>query len=329
LAPQEKIMTRYLTGIQATGTPHLGNILGAIEPAIALTQNPHCEGYYFIANLHSLTAIKNPEEMRENTYAVAAAWMSFGFDTSKNVFYRQSDIPQVTELMWYLQCLTPFPMLANAHSFKEKSERLSEVNAGLFTYPVLMACDILMYDADIVPVGKDQKQHLEITRDIAGAFNMRYGETLVLPEAYFREDTMMVPGIDGQKMSKSYNNYINIFLPNKELRKQVMQIRTDSTPLDEPKNPDTCTAFALYSLLADKPSVENMRDRYLGGGYGYGDAKQALFELMRDKYASQRESYRNLMDDRDLLDKKLEEGAARARETGCAVLNRVKKRLLL
>lgn len=322
-------MTRFLTGIQATGTPHLGNILGAIEPAIALTQRADCEGYYFIANLHSLTAVKDPVEMRENTYSVAAAWLSFGFDTGKNILYRQSDIPQVTELMWYLQCFTPFPMLANAHSFKDKSERLAEVNAGLFTYPVLMACDILMYDADVVPVGKDQKQHLEITRDIAGAFNARYGETFVLPESSFREDTMIIPGTDGQKMSKSYNNFINIFLPEKALRKQVMRIKTDSTALEAPKNPDSCTAFKLYSILAAPPSIEEMRKRYLSGGYGYGDAKQALFELLRDKYAQQRALYNAFMNDKQLLDARLKEGAERARDTGGRVLERVKKKLML
>ncbi|MCB0483590.1 MAG: tryptophan--tRNA ligase [Flavobacteriales bacterium] len=321
-------MTRYLTGIQATGTPHLGNILGAIIPAISLTRQPDREGYYFIANLHSLTAVKDPAEIRENTYAVAAAWLSFGFDTDKNVFYRQSDIPEVCELMWYLQCFTPFPMLANAHSFKDKSERLADVNAGLFTYPVLMACDILMFDANVVPVGKDQKQHLEITRDIAGAFNAKYGDAFVIPEVSFHEEAMVIPGTDGQKMSKSYNNFINIFLPEKELRKQVMRIQTDSTPLEAPKNPDTCTAFKLYSLLAPAAQAQDMRIRYLSGGYGYGEAKQTLFELLRDRFVTERQLFADYMCNRDILDAKLAEGAERARSTGREVLQRVKNKLM-
>ncbi len=228
-------MARILTGIQATGVPHLGNILGAIKPGIAMSKDPQHEAFFFIANLHSLTAIKDAELIRENTYGVAAAWLAFGLDTESNVFYRQSDVPEVTELMWHLNCFTPFPMLGNAHSFKDKSENLSDVNAGLFTYPVLMAADIVLYDADFVPVGKDQQQHLEMTRDIAGAFNHRYGEVLVLPEASFDERVMIVPGTDGRKMSKSYNNFLNVFLPEKQLKKQVMSIITDSTPLEKPK----------------------------------------------------------------------------------------------
>ena len=243
-------MSRILTGIQSSGKPHLGNLLGAIIPAIRLSQDPKNESFFFIADLHSLTTIKDAEVRKENVNAVAAAWLAFGFDTDKNLFYRQSKVPQVTELNWYMSCYTPFPMLANAHSFKDKSDRLADVNAGLFTYPVLMACDIILYDANVVPVGKDQKQHLEMTRDIASAFNHRYGDVFVLPEARIDEQIMTIPGTDGQKMSKSYGNTIDIFQTDKKLRKNVMQIITDSTPMEEPKNPDNCNVFNIYKLLA-------------------------------------------------------------------------------
>ncbi len=320
-------MSRILTGIQATGVPHLGNILGAIEPAIRTTKDPSNEAFLFIANMHSLTAIKDPILVRENTYGVAAAWLAFGLDTDKNTFYRQSDIPEVTELMWYLNCVTPFPMLANAHSFKDKSENLSDVNAGLFTYPVLMAADILLYDAEFVPVGKDQMQHLEMTRDMAGAFHSKYQETFVLPEATFDERVMIVPGTDGRKMSKSYNNYIDIFLPEKQLKKQVMSVVTDSTPMEKPKNPDTCNVFALYQLLADDAKVAKMRKNYLGGNYGYGHAKTALFELILDRFDVQRNEYASFMNDREELDKLLLNGAEKARKVASATLTRVRAAL--
>ena len=259
-------MARILTGITPTGVPHLGNILGAIAPAIELSKKKENDSFLFIADLHSLISIKDASARRDNTYSVAAAWLAFGFDTEKNTFYRQSDIPEVCELTWYLNCFTPYPMLANAHSFKEKSERLSDVNAGLFIYPVLMAADIILYEANFVPVGKDQKQHLEMTRDMATAFNNKYGETLVLPEALMDERVMLVPGTDGQKMSKSYNNYINPFLPEKDLKKVVMNIVTDATPLESPKNPDTCNVFKLYALLGNDSQVKEMRGNYLKGG---------------------------------------------------------------
>ena len=244
-------MARILTGIQSTGVPHLGNILGAIIPAIELSRDKNNESLFFIADLHSLTTIRDPKILKENTYATAAAWLAFGFDTKNNLFYRQSDVTEVCELTWHLNCFTPYPMLANAHSFKDKANRLSDVNTGLFTYPVLMASDILLYDAEIVPVGKDQQQQLEMTRDIAGSFNHVYGDTLVLPEAKFDERVMIVPGTDGQKMSKSYNNIIDIFLPDKKLRKQVMSIVTDSTPMEKPKDPSSCHVFSLFKLLAN------------------------------------------------------------------------------
>jgi tryptophanyl-tRNA synthetase len=320
-------MSRILTGIQSTGRPHLGNILGAIKPGIELSKDPKNEALFFIADLHSLTTIKDGKERMENTLATAAAWLAFGFNTDENIFYRQSQIPEVCELTWYLNCYTPFPMLANAHSFKDKSDRLSDVNGGLFIYPVLMAADILMYDAEYVPVGKDQQQHLEMTRDIASAFNSRYGETFVIPEAKIDKAVMTIPGIDGQKMSKSYNNTIDIFLPEKQLRKRVMSIVTDSTPLEDPKNPDTCNVFALYSLLASEEQIKEMRTNYEGGNYGYGHAKQALFELIKDQMKAERESFDYYMENTPELLKKLKEGEAKAREIGRSVLGRVKTKI--
>jgi tryptophanyl-tRNA synthetase len=319
------LMARILTGIQSSGKPHLGNLLGAIIPAIELSKNPQNESFFFIADLHSLTTIKDPQTRINNTNAVAAAWLAFGFDTDKNTFYRQSKVPEVCELTWYLNCLTPFPMLANAHSFKDKSDRLADVNAGLFTYPVLMACDILLYDANIVPVGKDQRQHLEMTRDMASSFNKLFGETFVIPEARIDDKVMTVPGTDGQKMSKSYGNIIDIFQTDKALKKNIMQIVTDSLGLEEPKNPDTDNVFALYSLLASETETEAMRKNYLGGNYGYGHAKTAFYELILTKYAKERETYDYYMSDLDELNGKLEAGEAKARVVAQEVLARAKK----
>lgn len=320
-------MARILTGIQSTGRPHLGNILGAIKPGIELSKDPKNEALFFIADLHSLTSIKDGAERQENTLATAAAWLAFGFDTDKNIFYRQSQIPEVCELTWFLNCFTPFPMLANAHSFKDKADRLSDVNAGLFTYPVLMAADILMYDANYVPVGKDQQQHLEMTRDMATAFNIKYGETFVIPEARIDKKVMTIPGIDGNKMSKSYNNTIDIFLPKKQLRKRIMSIITDSTPLEDPKNPDTCNVFSLYKLLANDELVSEMRGNYEGGNYGYGHAKQALFEIITEQMSEEREKFDYYMSHTDELLQKLEEGEEKARLIGHTVLARVKEKL--
>ncbi|MFN3917980.1 MAG: tryptophan--tRNA ligase [Flavobacteriales bacterium] len=318
-------MARILTGIQATGIPHLGNILGAIVPAVKMANEPTNEAYIFIANMHTLTAVKDAELIRHNTYATAAAWLSFGLDLDKNVFYRQSDVPEVTELAWYLNCFTPFPMLTNAHSFKDKSDRLADVNAGLFTYPVLMAADIILYDANYVPVGKDQIQHLEITRDIATSFNNRMGETFIIPQVKVDERVMIVPGTDGQKMSKSYNNTINIFQEDKDLRKQCMSIITDSTPLEEPKNPDTCNVVKLYGLLASEAELEEMKNNYRAGGYGYGHAKQALYEALVSRFSKERELFANYMSNLNLLDEKLTVGSEKARKTASATLTRVRK----
>jgi len=320
-------MSRILTGIQSTGRPHLGNLLGAILPAIELSKNPANESLYFIADLHSLTTVRDPALLRANTYAVAAAWLACGFDTEKNLFYRQSDVPQVTELTWYLSCFTPYPMLANAHSFKDKSDKLSDVNAGLFTYPVLMAADILLYDAEVVPVGKDQVQHLEIARDIAKAFNNRYGDTLVEPQARVDAELMTIPGTDGAKMSKSYGNIIDIFLPEKELLKAIKTIISDSTPLEIPKNPDTDTTFKLYSLLASPEETTAMRQRYEAGGYGYGHAKQALYELILQRFATERERFNFYMNNMPEIDAQLAIGARRAQEYGANVLAKVRQKV--
>ena len=320
-------MSRILTGIQSTGTPHLGNILGAILPAIRLAQNPSNESFLFIADMHSLTQIKDGSTLRNNTYATAATWLAFGLNPAQTVFYLQSDIPEVTELAWYLLCQYPFQRLTLAHSFKDKADRLDDVNGGLFTYPILMAADILLYDAEIVPVGKDQKQHIEMARDVANRFNLTYGDTFVLPEEQIQPDTMLIPGTDGEKMSKSRNNYIDIFLSEKQLRKQVMSIVSDSTPLEEPKNPDTCHTFALYKLLANESQVEQMRASYIGGNYGYGHAKQALFELILEKFSTERARFDHLMAHPEEIAAALEIGAKKARVVAQEVLQRARQKV--
>ncbi|HBW85322.1 MAG TPA: tryptophan--tRNA ligase [Crocinitomicaceae bacterium] len=320
-------MSRILTGIQSTGTPHLGNILGAIIPAIQLSAEEKNESFLFIADLHSLTQIKNGELLKENTYATAAAWLSFGLNTNKTVFYRQSDVPEVTELMWYLLCMYPYQRLTLAHSFKDKADRLEDVNGGLFSYPILMAADILLYDAEIVPVGKDQKQHIEMARDVANRFNLQYGETFVIPEDKISESTKLIPGTDGEKMSKSRGNHIDIFLPEKELRKQIMSIVSHSTPLEAPKNPETCHTFSLYSLLASKEQITEMTQNYLNGNYGYGHAKQALFELILTKFEKERKTFSELMSDKRKIDEELKIGALKAREVAQNVLNRVRNKV--
>ena len=320
-------MARILTGIQSSGLPHLGNLLGAIIPGIKLSRKPGNESFFFIADLHSLTTIKDGAVRKHNTQAVAAAWLAFGFDTDKNLLYRQSRIPEVCELTWYLSCLTPYPMLSNATSFKDKSDRLSDVNAGVFIYPVLMTGDIILYDANIVPVGKDQKQHLEICRDIATAFNNQFGETFVIPEAQIEEQVMTIPGTDGQKMSKSTGNIINIFLSEKELKKQVMSIITDSTPMEAPKNPDTDNVFALYKLVASPEQTEDLRKKYLAGNFGYGHAKQELLALLVETYKKEREIFQYLMLHPEEVDKKLEQGEAKARVIASQVLSRVRLKL--
>ncbi|HRG00128.1 MAG TPA: tryptophan--tRNA ligase [Bacteroidia bacterium] len=318
-------MSRILTGITSNNIPHLGNILGAVLPAIELSKQADNESFFFIADLHSLISQKDAKARIESVNSVAATWLAFGFDTQKNLLYRQSRIPEVCELTWYLNCFTPYPMLANSHSFKDKADRLSDVNSGLFTYPVLMAADIILYDAEFVPVGKDQIQHLEITRDIASAFNNKYQQDVfVLPQVKIDENVMTIPGTDGQKMSKSYNNFINIFLPEKDLLKVIKTIVTDATPLEEPKNPDTCNVFKLYKLLANESQVSEMRNNYLKGGYGYGHAKTALYELILAKFEKPRNRYNELMTNTDLLEKELQVGEAKARKIAQEKLKQVR-----
>lgn len=319
-------MARILTGVQSTGTPHLGNLLGAILPAIELSTDPQNESFLFIADMHSLTQIKDANELRQNTYSTAATWLACGLNIDKTVFYRQSDVPQVTELTWYLSCFFPYQRLTLAHSFKDKADRLEDVNAGLFTYPMLMAADILLYDADIVPVGKDQQQHLEMTRDVASRFHAKMGEVFVIPEIKLQEDTMYVPGTDGEKMSKSKNNIINLFLPDKQLRKQIMSIQTDSTPLEEPKDWKNCNLFAIYKLVANTEQINTMKANYEKGGYGYGHAKQELYELLISKFESVRARYNYFMSNLDEVDAALAVGAAKAKEVADDVLHRVRSK---
>ncbi|WP_333876320.1 tryptophan--tRNA ligase [Flavobacterium sp.] len=322
-------MSKILTGVQSTGTPHLGNLLGAILPAIALSKDSANETFLFIADMHSVTQIKDGKTLRENTYSVAATWLACGLDVEKVVFYRQSDVPQTAELSWYLSCFFPFQRLTLAHSFKDKADRLADVNAGLFSYPMLMAADILLYDINYVPVGKDQMQHLEITRDVATKFNNQMGETFVIPEGKVQEETMYVPGTDGYKMSKSRGNIINVFLDDKALRKQIMGIETDSTPLEEPKNPDTCKIFAIYKLVATAEQIAEMKVRYANANrdFGYGHAKQALFELLCERFKTEREKYHYYMNNLAEVDALLVQGAKKASVVANGVLQKVRTKL--
>ena len=320
-------MSRILTGIQSTGTPHLGNILGAIVPAIGLANKSKNQSFLFIADMHSLTQIKNKELLRSNTYATAAAWLAFGLNTDKTVFYRQSDVPQATELSWILSCHFPFQRLTLAHSFKDKSDRLSDVNVGIFTYPMLMASDILLYDANEVPVGKDQQQHLEMTRDVASRFNNLYGETFVLPEGRVNEETQLVLGTNGEKMSKSKGNIIDIFLPEKLLKKQIMSIQTDSTPIDKPKDYSNCNVFNIFKLIADEKSIDKMKNNYTAGGFGYGHAKTELLNFILSNYSDQREKFNYFMSNKNELDSILSSGAKKAKIVANEVLCRVRQKL--
>ena len=320
-------MSRILTGIQSTGTPHLGNILGAIVPAIKMSNESKNESFLFIADMHSLTQIKDKDILRNNTYATAAAWLAFGLNTEKTIFYRQSDVPQATELSWILSCYFPYQRLTLAHSFKDKSDRLSDVNAGIFTYPMLMAADILLYDAEQVPVGKDQQQHLEMTRDVASRFNNIYGETFVLPTAKVNKETQLICGTNGEKMSKSKGNIIDIFLPEKTLKKQIMGIQTDSTSIDKPKDYENCNVFKLYSLIADQNSIDSLKENYLVGGLGYGHAKTELFNYILSKFSKERDSFNYYMSNKEELDKVLKTGAVKANQVAQEVLNRVREKL--
>ena len=317
-------MSRILTGIQSTGTPHLGNLLGAIIPAIKMANSSENESYLFIADMHSVTQIKDPKKLRFNTYSTAASWLAFGLNYNKTIFYRQSDVPQVTELAWYLNCYFPYQRLTLAHSFKDKSNSLEDVNAGLFTYPMLMAADILLYDANIIPVGKDQLQHLEITRSVGNKFNHQNGETFIIPESKVDEGTMLITGTDGAKMSKSKKNVIDIFLEEKLLKKQILSIKTDSLPLEASKDWKNCNLFKLYELLCDEKQAETMKKNYTKGGYGYGHAKTDLLNLILTKYKTEREKYNYYMSNLDKIDSILKTGALQASKTADKVLNRVR-----
>ena len=320
-------MTRILTGIQSSGKPHLGNILGAIKPSIELSKNSKNDSLFFIADLHSLINIKDSKVRNDNTLAIAASWIAMGFDYEKNYFYRQSKITQVCELAWYLNCFTPYPMLSNSHSFKDKSDNLSDINSGLFTYPVLMAADILLYDSEIVPVGKDQKQHLEITRDIAKSFNHNYGDTFIIPESKIDKNVQTIPGTDGRKMSKTYENTIDIFADEKSLKKQIMSIVTDSKGLEDKKNPESCNIFNIFKLIASGDEVKKMKKNYVEGGYGYGNAKTHLLNLILDLYREERKLYSELIKNPDHLYDILVKGEKKARTIAEKVLSRVRSKL--
>ncbi len=320
-------MARILTGVQSTGIPHLGNLLGAVLPAIHMASASENESFLFIADLHSITQIKEGEQLSKNTFATAAAWLACGLDVNKTIFYRQSDVSQVTELTWFLSCFFPYQRLTLAHSFKDKADQLEDVNAGLFTYPMLMAADILIYDAEVVPVGKDQLQHLEITRDVATRFNNQMGNTFVLPKAQIQKETHYVIGTDGNKMSKSKNNIINIFQSDKALHKQIMSVKTDSKTIEEPKDPESCNVFKLFSLIADTGPIEDLKKQYLAGGMGYGHAKQALFRLMVERFKTEREKFNYYQDHPEEVEVALAKGAVKASKIADEVLLRVRRKL--
>ncbi len=317
-------MSRILTGVQSTGTPHLGNLLGAIIPAIEMANDPQNEAFLFIADMHSLTQIKDGNELRENTYSTAATWLACGLDISKTVFYRQSDIPEVTELTWYLSCFYPYQRLTLAHSFKDKADRLADVNSGLFTYPMLMAADILLYDAEVVPVGKDQLQHLEMTRDVANRFNNVVGDTLVPPEAKVQDHTKLVPGTDGQKMSKSYGNTIPIFGSDKEVKKAVMGIVTDSKEVADKKDPEACNVFAIYKLFASEGEQAALADKYRAGGMGYGEAKKTLLDKINTHFAPFRLKRAELEANPSMVQEMLEAGARKVQKVSLETLDKVR-----
>ena len=317
---------RSLSGIKPTGLPHLGNYLGMIQPAIELQEE--YEAFYFVADYHALTTVKDPVKMRKMVFELTSYFLAFGLDPERAAFFRQSDIPEVTELSWMLGCVTHMGLLERAHAYKAARDRgeQKEINHGVFAYPVLMASDILIYDSDVVPVGSDQIQHLEMTRDIAQKFNHAFGgEFLKLPEAMVRKEVATVPGIDGRKMSKSYDNLIEPLCPSKKLRKQVMSIETDSTPLEDPKDPDTCTVVALYRLVADDDEVAAMEQNYRAGGYGYGHAKLELFEKLDATFSPYREKYEALRADEAYLEKVLARGADRVRPVVEEVMDRVRR----
>lgn len=302
---------RILSGIQPSGKLHIGNYFGMMKPAIELQEQG--EAYLFIANYHALTSVSDPKALREDTLDVALDFLACGLDPERTVFFRQSDVPEVTELTWLLSTVTPMGLLERCHSYKDKVAKGITPNHALFAYPVLMAADILAYQSNVVPVGKDQKQHVEVTRDIAIKFNNQYGEVFTIPEPRIGDAVAVVPGIDGQKMSKSYNNHIEIFGDEKETKKKIMSIVTDSKQLEDPKDPDTCNVFALYRLFATDEQRDELADLYRNGGYGYGDAKKKLLKLMREYFAPFRKKREELSGDPEYVESILSEGAERAR----------------
>jgi len=313
---------RVLSGIQPTGRFHWGNYFGAIRQYIALQKNE--QAFYFIADLHALTTIRDADQLRSLTRDAALDLLALGLDPEQATLFRQSDVPEVSELTWLLLTVTNLSWLEKCHAYKDKKERGVAADAGLFTYPVLMAADILIYDSDIVPVGVDQVQHIEVTRDIAERFNSIYGEVFVLPEARVLDSSAKVPGTDGEKMSKSYGNVIELFEPAKRVRKKVMSIKTDSTPVEDAKDPESCSVFDLYRLFADPTQVSELGDRYRAGGLGYGDAKQALFELSQEHFAEAAERRQLLESDEGTLEAILQAGAERARQKAGEVLGRAR-----
>lgn len=316
---------RSVSGIKPTGTPHLGNYLGMIQPALKLQQTQ--ESFYFIADYHALTTLHSPPLLQQYTYELVATFVALGMDYENHVFFRQSDIPEVTELTWYLSCVTSKGLLERGHAYKDAKNKSLDITHGIFSYPVLMAADILLYDATHVPVGKDQKQHLEITRDIAIRFNHLYGETFVIPEAFIEEKVATIPGVDGQKMSKSYDNTLPLFTTEKKLRKSIMKIVTDSKSVEESKNPESCHVFQLYSLFATKEQSEEMAHKYRAGGYGYGEAKQALFELINHQLGESRETYFSLIEKPTTLEEILQLGKTKAKRIASAVIDRVRSQV--
>ncbi len=316
-------MIRILSGIQPSGVLHIGNYFGMMRPALQLQDEG--EAFYFIANYHALTSLRDPALLRENVRRVALDFLACGLDPKRTALFLQTDVPQVTELTWILSTVTPVSRLELAHSYKDKVARGMAANAGLFTYPVLMAADILIYDSDVVPVGKDQKQHIEITRDIATRINEIYGDVFKLPEGRTQATTEVVPGLDGQKMSKSYGNTIDIFGEEKELRKRVMSIVTDSAPVDAPKDPDKSTIVQLYSLFASKHELAEMRERFEKGGTGYGDFKKQLFEKLWEYFAPMRKRREEIQRDKSYIDDVLAQGAKRANAIADQVMARVRK----
>ncbi len=314
---------RVLSGIQPTGRFHWGNYFGAIRQYIALQDNQ--QSFYFIADLHALTTIRDPQLLRELNVESAIDLLALGLDPGKATLFLQSDVPEVTELTWLLMTVTPMGLLEKCHAYKDKTTKGLPADAGLFTYPVLMAADILLYDSDVVPVGVDQVQHIEVTRDVAQKFNHQYGEVFVLPAARVLDDSAKVPGTDGEKMSKSYGNTIDVFEPEKKLRKKIMAIKTDSTPVEAPKNPETCSIFTLYKLFASCEQQTALAARYRAGGMGYGEAKQALFEAAMDHFATARQNREKLAADPGQIAEVLRAGARRARDKGAEVLDRARQ----